>query len=487
MSFISIQFILFLLVVFVIYYLPIKKALFQNFVLLIASMTFILLYDKAMIVTFFVTILFTYIAGIWIQKSNKKKLALIISISIDLLILLLLKYSSFFAQYPILSIVGNATSGLIDKYSLFLPLGISFYTLALIGYLVDIYRKKIIPENDIINFMTFASYFPHILQGPIARYEKFANQLRNYRKFDYDRMVDSFQLILWGYIKKMIIADRAAIFVNAVYENDFTGNGTVAFIASLLYTIQIYSDFSGCVDIALGVSKLLGIELMENFSTPYLSASSKEFWRRWHISLSSWFKDYVYIPLGGNRKGSFRKGINVLIVFLISGFWHGVGMHFIVWGLIHGIYQIIGDFWKPIKEKLNAKLVKYGWNQHTFDIIVTFNLVNIAWIFFRSSNVTQAFGIIKNIVTAQNISSLFDGTLFNYGLSEKSFFVLIFFIILLIIVDVCQYLGMDIGLWIKQRFVLLRWGIWITGIMCVVVLGIYGTKYNAADFIYMKF
>jgi hypothetical protein len=172
---------------------------------------------------------------------------------------------------------------------------------------------------------------------------------------------------------------------------------------------------------------------------------------------------------------------------LISGFWHGTGMNFILWGLLHGMYQIIGNFWNPLKEKLNAKLTKGGWNQHSFDVFITFNLVNIAWIFFRSGSVTKSFEMIKTILTSQRISVLFDGTLYKYGLSEKSFTVLILFIVLLIIVDTCKYRAVDIGLWVRQRFILYRWTIWIVGILCILVLGIYGVGYNAADFIYMKF
>jgi D-alanyl-lipoteichoic acid acyltransferase DltB (MBOAT superfamily) len=233
---------------------------------------------------------------------------------------------------------------------------------------------------------------------------------------------------------------------------------------------------------------MFGFHFDENFNYPYIAKSVTEFWRRWHISLSSWFRDYVYIPLGGNRKGNVRKWIHVLIVFLISGFWHGAGMNFIVWGLLHGVYQIIGHFWTPCKEKLNAELTKLGgWKQHTFDVFVTFNLVNFAWIFFRSDSVKSAIDRIINIFTSQKISTLFDGTLYEYGISERAFGVLILFIALLIVVDVCKYKSIDVGLWVRQRFLLYRWGIWIIGILCVLIFGIYGIGYDASDFIYMKF
>lgn len=290
---------------------------------------------------------------------------------------------------------------LTNKLGIVVPLGISFYTLSVIGYLIDVYRMKYAPSRNFLKFLLFVCYFPHILQGPIARYNQLSQQFEEYHAFDYNRVTMGLQLMVWGYIKKMIIADRAAIFVDSVYGQYQLADGMILLIASVLYSIQIYADFSGCVDIASGVSKVLGIDLICNFRQPYLAESINDFWKRWHISLSSWFRDYLYIPLGGNRKGIWRRWLNVLIVFVVSGFWHGVGINYIVWGLLHGIYQVIGYLLLPVRKK-TAQILHFSEKTsagRALHILATFLLVNFAWIYFRVSSIGDANIIIKNIIT----------------------------------------------------------------------------------------
>lgn len=491
MSFCSIEFGLFVAAVLVVYYLPVKSKLYQNIVLLLASLYFAYLFDKGMMVLFILTILLTYAGGLLIGKTEAlllRRCFLLLFIVIDAGILILMKYSGFFSTVPGLSLIGTSFRNLMVSHSLFLPIGISFYTLSLIGYLVDVYRNKIQADQDVIRFFLFGSFFPHILQGPIARYQQFTDQIKERRSFDYDKSILSLQLILWGLVKKLIIADRAAIFVNNVYSADFTGNGTAIFVASLLYTIQIYTDFSGCVDIARGVAGIFGINLIENFNAPYLSKSINEFWRRWHISLSSWFRDYIYISLGGNRKGNIRRWLNVLVVFLVSGFWHGAGLAFILWGLLHGFYQIVGSFWQPMKKRLEDILNRFGvWNQNAFDLVITFLLVNFAWILFRSESTKMALKRIFMIFTDFKMGSLFDGSLLNYGISFKAWLILLLFIAIMVVADVMKYRSVNLGEWVKARILPVRWVIWIAAILAVLVFGIYGVGYNAADFIYMKF
>lgn len=271
-----------------------------------------------------------YVGAIGISKVKSiigQKIILIIVIIFNILILICLKYVSFLQElFPYLTFRREPSGRIV-------PLGISFYTFALIGYLIDVYREKMRPETNFFRFL-FASYYPHILQGPIARYQDFLQQLDGKKKkLSYQQLTMALQLILWGYIKKMVIADRAGIFVDNVYEQYLGVGGTVLLVASLLYTVQIYADFSGCVDIALGVSELFGIKLHSNFSQPYLSTSINDFWRRWHITLGNWFRDYLYIPLGGNRKGKIRRWFNVLIVFAVSGLWQLFDQTFYQYGV----------------------------------------------------------------------------------------------------------------------------------------------------------
>jgi D-alanyl-lipoteichoic acid acyltransferase DltB (MBOAT superfamily) len=295
--------------------------------------------------------------------------------------------------------------------------------------------------------------------------------------------------MLWGYCKKMVIADRASIFVGEVYQNATTAGGTELLIASFLYTVQIYADFSGCVDIARGVAELFGIELAENFRVPYFSTSINEFWRRWHISLSSWFRDYVYIPLGGNRKGTIRRWLNVMIVFFLSGIWHGAGWTYIIWGMLHGVYQVIGAILDPLKAKIK-KAISCVWSEHVWrgmEVIVTFCLVNFAWIFFRAENISVAKEIIQGIFLRPSPWILTDGTLYTFGIERQNFFVLMMFIVVLIVVDYMHYKKISIRDRLAEQSGLIRWIIYYVAIFAIILWGAYGSGYNVADFIYMNF
>ena len=377
----------------------------------------------------------------------------------------------------------------MSELGLVVPLGISFYTLSVIGYVVDIFRMNYSPSRSFLKFLLFMCYFPHILQGPIARYNQLGSQLEEHHAFDYNRITMGCQLMIWGYIKKMIIADRASLFVDSVYSQYQLAGGTLMFIASILYSIQIYADFSGCVDIASGVSQVLGIELACNFRQPYSAESINDFWKRWHISLSSWFRDYLYIPLGGNQKGIWRRWLNVLIVFVISGFWHGVGLNYVVWGLLHGIYQVIGYLLLPIRKKAEKILYFSGESSVSrgIHILGTFLLVNFAWIYFRVGSISDANVIIKNIVTDFSPWILTDGSLYNYGLSEMAFKILTLFIILMFGIDICHEKKIILRKCIQQEHIVVRWVIYMAALLSIFIFGVYGIGYNASNFIYMNF
>lgn len=290
--------------------------------------------------------------------------------------------------------------------SILLPVGISFYLFMSMGYVVDVYRGTIPAEKNLIPYALFVSFFLTILSGPIERAGNMLVQFKtDFLKnimFDAVRIRDGFVRMLWGYFMKLVLADRIAILVDQVYASPEKYGGAIVAAASILYTLQIYCDFAGYSNIAIGVAQTLGIKVMDNFRSPYLADSISDFWRRWHISLSSWFRDYVYIPLGGNRKGKIRKYLNIMIVFLLSGLWHGAGWTFVLWGGLHGLYQVVGALLKPVKKKLTALL---GVENNSISIRLvkigaTFFLVNSAWILFRAHQIQQS--VIMNLEVRQS-------------------------------------------------------------------------------------
>jgi D-alanyl-lipoteichoic acid acyltransferase DltB (MBOAT superfamily) len=336
--------------------------------------------------------------------------------------------------------------------------------------------------------LLFVSFFPQILQGPIPRYNQLKEQLFEGHAFDYRTVKFGFQLILWGMFLKMVIADRAAIFVNAVFPEYHLYEGTILAVAAVLYSIQLYTDFLGCVCIAMGAAEVYGIKLQTNFARPYLAVSIKDFWRRWHISLSSWLRDYVYIPLGGNRKGKVRRYLNLMITFLVSGIWHGSGLQYIFWGLMQGGYQIAGEVLTPVRSKLRDALKideKSGlcilWQR-----FCTFILITISWVIFRSANLRAGISMLKRIVTDFTPWVLFDGSLYEFGISSHSFIALILCVILMMIVESMQEKGNMREMLAKQH-IIVRWGIYLGAIALVTVLGVYGPGYSATQFLYGQF
>lgn len=470
----------------VIYYvLPAKLRGLQKWVLLAASIAFYGTFGLKPLVYVTVTAASCYGAALLIRKvPGRKKLWVALDLIITLGLLLLLKYRGFF-NYVFL----RGAPGIADRYpglakNLILPVGISFYTLAALGYTLDVSRGKIPAEKNFFRFLLFVLYFPHILQGPIARYDRLAPQLCAEHSFDWDRFVCGLERMLWGYFKKLVIANRAAILVDAVYTHAAVRGGTELFLASLLYTLEIYTDFSGCVDILGGVSELFGISLGPNFRQPYLARSLNEFWRRWHISLSTWFRDYVYIPLGGNRKGAARRWVNLLIVFLISGFWHGAGWNFIAWGAFHGVFQILEDLFyrRVLKRKPEEIPKKYQWMQQ----FVTFHAVSFAWIFFRVPSLRTALKIICAILLRPSLWIL-GSEVFSFGLDAPEMLVLLLSSALLLAVDTLNSRGLSGRDALAGQPAPVRWLALLAGLAAVLTFGVYGLEFNAGTFIYMQF
>ena len=429
MLFNSIDFLIFLPIVLVIYYIiPMK---YKHIWLLISSYYFYMCWNAKYVLLIFVSTVITYLSGILIDKVEKtwpdvndigkyKKLILALSFVSNLGILFYFKYINFTLDIVTRVLSKMNISMNVPVFDVILPVGISFYTFQALSYSVDVYRGEVAPEHDFFRYALFVSFFPQLVAGPIERSKNLLTQLREPRKFDFGYAFDGILLMLWGLFLKIVLADRIAIFVDTVYGDCEHYQGIYLIVATVLFAVQIYCDFSGYSTIAMGTAKLLGIELMDNFNAPYLSTSVADFWRRWHISLTSWFKDYLYIPLGGSRRGTFRKYINKMIVFILSGLWHGAQLTFVVWGAINGLYQVIGEVLMPIRKKV-SDIIGINRNSegvYALSVLATFALVDFTWIFFRADSLGRAIYIIKSILNTENIWTLFDGSLYNCGLDE---------------------------------------------------------------------
>lgn len=485
MNFISISFIAFLLLTtFVFYVLP-KKLQWRW--LLAISIYFYLCFDIRFIAFLGGSALIAYVGAIVLSRLKTKqtiykKIILSLIIGLNIGILIFIKYCNYLIG--VTNVIANRLGWSLSFYGIdiLVPIGISFYTLQIVGYCIDVYREKTLPQMNFFKFFLFTSFFPQILQGPIARYENLSPQFFREKSFDYKLYKFGWQLILWGFFKKMVIADRAAIFVNEVFGNISKYEGITLLSAAILYSVQIYADFSGCVDIARGVAELFQIHLVHNFERPYAATSISDFWRRWHISLSTWLRDYVYIPLGGNRKGSVRKAVNILIVFTVSGLWHGAGIHYIFWGLSHGLYQVIGMIKNRLIKVESRKDCKYI---QVFQRGVTFGLVTLSWIFFRADTLRDAFLFVKRMLFF-NPWVLWDSSLYQLGIDRRTFCILI---ISMIIWGVVSHLQKNLSIreWINQKNIVFRWTIYLVGIFAILIFGVYGVGYNASDFIYGAF
>ena len=388
----SFNFIVFFPLIFLLYYLiPSKYNKARNLFLLVLSYFLYIQWKPIYALILLGVTITTYYTARIIENNNHPKRILVISVLITLLPLGFFKYYNFINQTirDTLAILGLQFH--LDGLNWAIPIGISFYTFQALSYLWDVYYKKQKAENDFLIYALFISFFPSILSGPINKASLIIPQLKNLRPyFDYTKAVGGLKMLLWGMFMKVVVADRVALYVDTVLPNYMNYTGTTCFVASLLYTIQIYADFAGYSLMAIGVGKVLGFELTENFRRPYFAISVTDFWHRWHISLSTWLKDYVYIPMGGSRCSKLRNYWNIFVTFLVSGIWHGANWSFIVWGGMHGICQII-------EKLLGQQKCNYGWFGKAVKIVITFLIVNFAWIFFRMPTLSDALGVISRI------------------------------------------------------------------------------------------
>lgn len=422
MLFNSLEFLIFFPVVCLLYF-PLPQALKKPW-LLVCSYYFYMCWHAGFALLIFVSTLSTWVCGFFIERSHtvrRRRWALVLNLALNLGILFLFKYFDFFSG-SIAAIFGAKPLLL----SLTLPVGISFYTFQALGYSIDVYRGDVPHEKSFLNYALFVSFFPQLVAGPIERSANFLPQLHERKYFDEARVESGVIRMIIGFFKKVVVADGLAAFVDVVYAAPETFSAQQLIVATVAFAIQIYCDFGGYSDIAVGAAQVLGFRLMQNFDRPYLAASITDFWRRWHVSLSGWMRDYIYIPLGGNRKGPWRKRLNLFITFLISGLWHGASWNFVVWGGLHGLYQVAGDITRGPRKKLykDWKLENF-WPfkvlRAVFGCVLTFILVNIAYVFFRAQTVADAVTILQRIFTVEG-AVLLDGQLWMKALEGIKFF-----------------------------------------------------------------
>jgi len=435
MIFNSIDFAVFLPIVFFFYwFLADKNLKLQNFLIVVVSYIFYGWWDWRFLGLIFFSSIVDYSIGLKLeteQNPGKRKHLLWLSLFVNLGFLSFFKYYNFFIDNFVTAFSFFGTEMDVYTLSIILPVGISFYTFQTLSYSIDVYKKNLKPTRDFVAFLAFVSFFPQLVAGPIERATHLLPQFYTKRVFDYDKAIDGMRQILWGLFKKIVIADSCAIYANLIFDNSLDYSGSTLVLGALFFTFQIYGDFSGYSDIAIGTSRLFGFDLRRNFNFPYFSRDIAEFWRSWHISLSTWFRDYVYIPLGGSRGGTAMKVRNTFVIFILSGFWHGANWTFIVWGLLNAVYFLPLLLAKKNRNNLDvvAKGKYFPSAKELLFMLLTFGLTVFAWIFFRAENINHAMTYISTIFS----KSLFTMPSIKEGISES--FIVIFYVCVFVVIE----------------------------------------------------
>ena len=484
MLFNSINFALFLPVVFILYWFFANKNLkLQNILLLLSSYFFYACWDWRFMFLLLFSTLLDYITGLKMQDSknkSQKKTWFWLSIIINLGFLGVFKYYNFFAESfaESASHIGWKVSPPLLNF--ILPVGISFYTFHGLSYVIDIYKNRIKVERNFVDYAVFVSFFPLLVAGPIERATHLLPQIKKERTFDYSQAVDGLRQILWGLFKKIVIADNCAMYANQIFNNSADMDGSTLVLGAIFFTFQIYGDFSGYSDIALGTARLFGINLLRNFAFPYFSRDIAEFWRRWHISLSSWFKDYLYIPLGGSNGGNWIRIRNTFIIFLVSGFWHGANWTFIAWGFLNALFILPSIIMKTNRNNLEivAKGNLFPTLKEVLQIIITFALTVFAWIFFRAENIEHAINYIAKIFSP----SLFTFPKFDEMENVWTAFILIAIFILI------EWLGRESQYALEEMKKIISKPIrWLAYIVILLTIYFFGNFGETVEFIYFQF
>ena len=495
MLFNSFQFLIFFPVVTIIYFIIPKKV--KYLWLLLASYFFYMSWNPYYAGLILFSTVATWGCALFLGSGSgaKDKWIMGICIAANIGILVFFKYSNFLLQ-NVYSVAARAGFKFEPRsIDVLLPVGISFYTFQALGYIIDVYRKEIRPEKNFFKYALFVSFFPQLVAGPIERSKNLLADIEaipDKKLYDYDRITGGLMLMLYGLFLKLVIADRICLPADYVFSDPGAMDSLQLIIGTLCFTIQIYCDFAGYSTIAIGAAKVMGFTLMENFDTPYFAVSIRDFWRRWHISLSTWFRDYLYIPLGGSRCGKIRKYINIMITFLVSGLWHGAGWHFVAWGGIHGVYQVIGDMTDNLRRKLcgSLKLSREGAFVSGVRRVLTFVMVSYAWVFFRADSLKNALDVTKGMlaldVSRQGLYDLCNKDL--CGMTFLEWEILLAAFIILLIFGILRYRKKSAPDRVLQMSPLpLRWLVIFILIFAILVFGKYGPDYSAQAFIYFQF
>jgi len=472
MLFNSLHFLIFFLVVTPAFFLLPHQHRWK--LLLVASCYFYMTFVPVYILILGFTIVVDYFAGILIEtsKGKNKKHFLMLSLAANIGVLAVFKYYNFINDNlsSLLGTVGYQNH--VPYLSILLPIGLSFHTFQAMSYTIEVYRGNQKAERHFGIYSLYVMFYPQLVAGPIERPQNILHQFHKKQRFNYDDVVEGLKNIVWGLFKKVVIADRLSIYVDAVYNNSDQHSGLTLIMATVFFAFQIYCDFSGYSQIAIGCARVMGYHLMLNFRRPYLAGSIKEFWSRWHISLSTWFRDYLYFPLGGSKVPLPRWYLNLFIVFMVSGLWHGANWTFIIWGALHGIYQICSVSFKNFNER---NILGYRPLTNAFHVLLTFLLVSFAWIFFRANNVDQAFSICKSIF------SMKPGGLF-IGTPEGFAYSIIWILVLLVVEYVTEYYSDSIKVFYSPNRVL-RYTGYAVVVLVIILFGVF----NGGQFIYFQF
>lgn len=528
MNYAAITFLIFTAIIGLIYFLIPKR--FRWIVLLIGSYIFYVSNSGWLVVFIILTTLSVYFSGIVLTNINnnfklkkeglpkeeskklksrsdsQKKLLIAATFLVNFGVLFLLKYLNFFSKGVNLLFDVFDMQARLSSVNWLMPLGISYYTLQSAGYVLDVYRGKINAERNFGKLALFVSFFPQIVEGPIGRYDKLAETLYEGQSFDYDRFRSGGQLIIWGFFKKMVIADRAALPVSTVFSDYTQYSGLSVIIAVLLFTLQIYAEFSGSIDIVTGVSQIFGVTLDANFKRPFFSKSIAEFWRRWHITLGAWLRDYIFYPVSMSklyRKSSkkikektgdyFSKLLPMAAalfpVWFCMGIWHGASFKYILYGIYYYVFLILGEAFKPISEKILTmlKVKTESACYHLFQMTRSFVIVFFGMLLFRSKSISAALQIFKSIFFGFTLHSLTDGSLLKLGLNVSDYVLLLACCVLLIVVGYLQERNYKIREIITKRNIAIRWAIYLIAIFSIIIFGVYGNEYNVGTFIYGNF
>lgn len=478
MLFNSLDFAIFFPIVFILYWLVSKNLKIRNALILIASYFFYGWWDWRFLFLIIISSIVDFYVGQKLYKTEKKskrKQFLLISLLVNLGFLVYFKYTNFFIETFVDSFRLLGSKLEVSTLNIILPVGISFYTFQTLSYTIDIYRKQLKPTKDWLAFFAFVAFFPQLVAGPIERASHLLPQFFRTYRFNYNWVKSGLLLMAFGLFKKMVIADRAAIFVNQVYNNPADYHGNEIIFATILFAIQIYCDFSGYSDIAIGVGRTMGFDLMKNFDSPYFSKSITEFWRRWHISLSTWFRDYVYIPLGGSRNGKYRTYANLFIVFLVSGLWHGAAITFVIWGAIHGVFIVVEKGLTKIRKQIFT--TKRVFLNYFLALPFTLFIVCFAWMFFRANSLRDAILLVKESVNFKVESNIYD-----IGLEQFDLLVLGLAMILLIGFEIIHKRYNAIKL-LNKQYKPIRYSFYFIIVMSLIIFRVI----NVSEFIYFQF